>query len=65
MGWYHTMAADKIYLVNTEGERFVLAVVAPEATQESAGTVMTMAAGAPTNGTRPPVATLTGQETAA
>jgi Family of unknown function (DUF5994) len=64
VGWYHTMAADRIYLINTEGERFVLAVVAPEATRESAGTAMAMAAGGRTDGTRP-VATLTAQETAA
>ena len=64
LGWYHTMAADRIYLINTEGKRFVLAVVAPEATQESAGTVMAMAAGDRTNGTRP-VVTLTGRATAA
>jgi hypothetical protein len=64
MGWYHTMAADRIYLINTKGERFVLAVVAPEATQASAGTAMATAAGSRTNGTRP-VATLTAQESAA
>jgi hypothetical protein len=40
MGWYHTMAADRIYLVNTQGERFALLVVAPETTQESAGLAM-------------------------
>lgn len=64
MGWYHTMAADRIYLINTHGQRFVLAVVAPEATPESARTAMTMAAGSHTNGTRP-VATLSAHETAA
>jgi hypothetical protein len=63
MGWYHTMAADRIYLINTEGERFVLAVVAPEATQASARTTMSLAAGGRPNATRP-VATLTAQESA-
>jgi hypothetical protein len=64
MGWYHTMAADRIYLVNTDGERFALLVVPPEATAESAKDAMALAAGGRTNGTRP-VATLTAQETAA
>jgi uncharacterized protein DUF5994 len=45
MGWYHTMAADRIYVVNTEGERFALLVVAPEATEESAGIAMAMGGG--------------------
>jgi hypothetical protein len=64
MGWYHTMAADRTYLINTGGERFVLAVVAPEATVDSARDAMALAASGRTNGTRP-VATLTAQETAA
>ena len=64
MGWYHTMPSDRIYLINTAGVRFVLVVVAPEATQELAGTVMAMAAGGSTNGTSP-AATLSGRETAA
>jgi hypothetical protein len=64
MGWYHTMPADRVYLINTEGERFVLAMVAPQATQESAGTVLAMAAGGSTNGSRP-MATIAGRESAA
>jgi hypothetical protein len=44
MGWYHTMAADRIYLVNTDGERFALLVVPPEATSESARDAMATAA---------------------
>jgi hypothetical protein len=44
MGWYHTMTADRIYLVNTDGERFALLVVPPEATAESARDAMATAA---------------------
>ncbi len=63
MGWYHTMAADRIYVVNADGERFALLVVAPEATEESAGIAMAMAAEGK-DGTRP-VEALTASETAA
>jgi len=44
MGWYHTMTADRIYLVNTDGERFALLVVPPAATAESARDAMAAAA---------------------